>query len=133
VDFLRIIYNFTYRLSGNAGVAEALTEKVLLMRPANHNDDVLLLKQVWGDFLKYYGCLDFKGKDQTQQALLSLSSEVRCAVILRDILGLSYGQIGTVLNKSDSKVAHLISLGRQEIAKKTRLNASHERKPNITG
>lgn len=124
--FLRIIYNFTYRLSGNAGIAETLTEKVLLMRPANHNDDVLLLKQAWEDFLKYYGCLDFKGEDQTtQQVLLSLSSEIRCAVILRDILGFSYGQIGTVLNKSASKVAHLISLGRQEITRSGK-------KPKIT-
>ena len=121
--FLRIIYNFTYRLSGNAGIAEALTEKALLMRPTNHNDDVLLLKQAWEDFFKYYGCLDFpdsKEEDPTQQALLSLSSEIRCAVILRDILGFSYGQIGTVLNESASKTAHLISLGRREITKKTR-------------
>lgn len=123
---MRIVYNFTYRLSGNAGVAEALTEKVLLMHPANHNDDVLLLKQVWEDFIKYYGYLDFKGEDPTQQALLSLSSEIRCAVILRDILGFSYGQIGTVLNESDSEVAHYISTGRQEIAKLFN-------KPNITG
>ena len=125
MTFLRIIYNFTYRLSGNAGIAEALTENVLLMHPANHNDDVLLLKQAWEDFIKYYGYLDFKGEDPTQQALLSLSSEIRCAVILRDILGFSYGQIGTVLNESASKAAHLISLGRQEITRSGK-------KPKIT-
>ena len=133
MDFLRIVYNFTYRLSGNAGIAEALTEKALFMHPANHNDVVLVLKQAWEEFINYYGCLDFKEEDPIQQALLSLSSEIRCAVILRDILGFSYGQIGTVLNKSDSEVARLIFLGRQEITKKTPLSARHERKPNIAG
>lgn len=123
---IRTLYNFTYRLSGNTKVADVLTEKALIMQPANHNDDVLLLKQAWEGFLKYYGYLDFKGEDPTQQALLSLSPEIRCAIILRDILGYSYGQIASVLNKSASEVGTLISIGRQEITKSAR-------KPNNTG
>lgn len=113
---LRTIYNFTYRLSGDAEVAETLTEKAVLMH-MDQADDVILLKQVWKDFLKDYGSFGFQGEDQIQQALLSLSPEPRCAVILRDVLGYSYGQIGSVLNKSNLEVGSLISLGRHHIIK----------------
>jgi len=123
---LRLIYNFTYRLSGNTEVAKILTEKVLLINAGNHNDDIRLLKQAWEDFLQYYGHLDLKEVDPVQQLLLSLLPERRCAVILRDILGYSYGKIATVLNKSDLEVGELISVGRQEITKM-------DQKLNITG
>lgn len=114
-----IIYNFTYRLSGNTEVAKILTEKVVLIHLDNqeNDNDIVLLKHAWNNFLKNYGCMGFKGEDQIQQALLSLSPEPRCAVILRDVLGYSYGQIAAVLNKSDSEIGSLISLGRQKITK----------------
>lgn len=115
-----LIYNFTYRLSGNRDVAGILTEKVLLTQTVNHHNDIILLKQAWEDFLVYYGHFDFKGEDVVQQAILFLPPEPRCAIILRDILGYSYGQIATILNKSNITVGNLISLARQEIAKKTR-------------
>jgi len=114
---IRTIYNFTYRLSGNSKVAEVLTEKVFLMHPGNHKDDVFLLKQAWGDFLKYYGCFEFKGEDPIQQSLLALAPELRCTLILRDILGYSYGQIAAILDKSEWEVARLISMGRRGITK----------------
>ena len=116
-----LIYNFTYRLSGNRDIAETLSEKVLLMQSANHHhNDVILLKQAWEEFLMYYGRFDFKGEDVVQQAVLSLPPEPRCAIILRDIFSYSYGQIASVLNKSEITVGNLISLARQEIIKKTR-------------
>ncbi|MCR4443503.1 MAG: hypothetical protein NUV48_15325 [Peptococcaceae bacterium] len=115
---IRTIYNFTYRLSGNTKVAEVLTEKVLLMHPGNHKDDGFLLKQAWGDFLKYYGCLEFKGEDPIQQSLLALAPELRCTLILRDILGYSYGQITHIMDKSEPEVARLISEGRREMRKR---------------
>lgn len=111
----RKVYNFTYRLSGNTGIAEILTEKVFLRCPANHKDDVILLKQAWERFLKYYGGLDLTGEDTVQQALLSLPPEIRCAIILRDILGYSYKQVASVLNKSELAAGNLISLGRRKI------------------
>ena len=116
--FLKIIYNFTYRLSGNTRVAEVLTEKVLLMQSANHhNGDVVLLKQAWNEFLKYDGSIDCKGENATQQTLLSLPPEMRCAIILRDVLGYSYRQIAAVLNISDLEVGKFIARGRQEITR----------------
>ena len=51
---------------------------------------------------------------------MSLPSEVRCAVVLRDVLGYSYRQIGDVLNKSEREIGHLISAGRQEISNYTK-------------
>lgn len=113
-----LIYNFTYRLSGNRDVAGILTEKVLLTLPANQHNNMILLKQAWEDFLIYYGSFDFKGEDVLQQAILSLLPEPRCAIILRDIFGYSYRQIAVILNKSDAAVGSIISLARREIAKK---------------
>jgi len=112
---IRTIYNFTYRLSGSTKVAEILTEKVLLTKPGNHNNDLFLLKQAWGDFLKYYGFLELKEEDPTQQSLLALSPESRCTLILHDILGYSYGQIAHIMDKSKLEVARLISMGRRGI------------------
>ncbi|MEL7563863.1 MAG: sigma factor-like helix-turn-helix DNA-binding protein [Dehalobacterium sp.] len=125
--YLRITYNFAYRLSGSTEVAKKLTEKVILMHSNNQEiySDIILLKQAWKDFLIDYACLGLKGEDQVQQALLLLPPELRCAVILRDVLGYSYGQIAAVLNKSNSEVGNLISMGRQKITK-------YSKKANIT-
>jgi len=124
---LRIIYNFAYRLSGSIEVAKKLTEKVVLMhsnKQENHNE-IIFLKQAWKDFLIDYACLGSKGEDQVQQALLLLPPELRCAVILRDVLGYSYEQIAVVLSKSNAEVGSLISMGRQKIT-------NYSKKVNIT-
>ncbi len=119
MDFLETVYNFTYRLSGDRDVAEILTEKVFLTQPANRRrDDIVLLKQAWEDFLRYYGRFDFDGENMVQQSLLRLSPEIRCAVILRDILGYSYSQIAFVLDESELTVGRLISLARRDIKKR---------------
>lgn len=119
MDFLETVYNFTYRLSGDRDIAEILTEKVFLTQPANRcRDDVVLLKQAWEDFLRYYGRFDFDGENIAQQALLPLSPEIRCAIILRDILGYSYSQIAFVLDESELAVGRLISLARRDIKKR---------------
>ncbi|ATW25383.1 sigma factor-like helix-turn-helix DNA-binding protein [Candidatus Formimonas warabiya] len=114
---IRTIYNFSYRLSGDRKVAEGVTEEVLLMHLAHQEDDVFLLKHAWEDFLKYDGCLESTGEDRVQQALLALDPELRCAVILRDVLGCSYQEISLILDKSETEVAHLISKGRRGLGK----------------
>ncbi len=124
--YIRTIYNFTYRLSGNTKVAEVLTQKVLLLHAGNHKDDIFLLKQAWGNFIKYYGSLEFEGQDPIQQSLLTISPETRCTLILRDILGYSYGQIAVIIDKSESEVTHFISMGRRRITKANK-------PPNFTG
>jgi DNA-directed RNA polymerase specialized sigma24 family protein len=75
------------------------------------------LKLAWEIFPKYYGCIDLKGEDLFQQALLSLPPELRCAVILRDIMGCSYQQIAVILDKSEAETAKLISMGRGQFVK----------------
>lgn len=112
---VKLIYNFTYRLSGSREVAAILTEKMFLRQASNHNSAVMLLKQAWEDFLKHYSRHNFTTDNPLHQALLSLAPEPRGAVILRDILGYSYGQIATILNKSDLEVGKLIATGRQGV------------------
>lgn len=113
---IKKLYNFTYRLSGNFKVAEALTEGALL-RPEDNHNYLVLLKQAWEDFNQYYGSLDFQGQEPVQNHLLNLVPEERCAVILRDIMGYSYEQIALVLDKSIPEVNGLIRRGRQQICK----------------
>lgn len=115
---IRTIYNFTYRLSGNTKIAEVLTEEVLLMHPDKNKDDILLLKQAWSNFRKYYGDLEFEGEDPVQQSLLALAPELRCTLILRDMLGYSYGQIAIIIDKPDPEITRLISLGRRGITQR---------------
>lgn len=123
-------YNFAYRMSGNTEVAKDVTEQALLMGIHNYaynyncnnnnpgqNQDLNLLKQVWVLLIKTNGCIAIKEDSSVQQLLLSLSPEARCALILRDLLGYSYGQISAVINKSEIEIGRLISRGRQEIAK----------------
>jgi hypothetical protein len=114
---LKTVYTFTYRLSGNQKIAEKLTEKVLLKKP-RHHDAVILLKLAWEKFFQYYGSVEFQGKCQTEQALLALSPESRSAVILRDMLGYSYRQIATILDKSETEAGRLIAEGRKAMRKK---------------
>jgi DNA-directed RNA polymerase specialized sigma24 family protein len=145
---VKLIYNFIYRMSGNEEVAGDLTEHVLLMgsgqdkylndhhqgppqdfyyynketgHSADHTLDLLLLKQSWQGLKKYNGSwYSFQEHDPVQKLLLSLSPEVRCAVILRDMMSYSYGQIAMVLNKPEREIGRLISLGRQEITASTK-------------
>lgn len=126
-SYIRTIYNFTYRLSGNIKVAEALTEKVLLTHPDSHKEDVFLLKRTWEEFIKYYGYVEFKGEEPAQQALLALPPELRCTVVLRDILNYPYPQIADVLGRAEPEIARLISEGRRGMVKKITKNQ------NITG
>ncbi|HHT62667.1 MAG: sigma factor-like helix-turn-helix DNA-binding protein [Bacillota bacterium] len=119
---INLIYNFIYRLSGNFEAARNLTGQVFLTayESIDNCNEIILLKQAWRFFAESDGCLNYKGNDYIQESLLSLPSEVRCAVVLRDVLGYSYRQIGDVLNKSEREIGHLISAGRQEISNYTK-------------
>lgn len=112
---IKTLYNFAFRLSGNLKIAEILTEKALLGGLNDGTDDALLLKEAWESFRQYYGHVNFQSDDPTQQALLNLSPELRCALILRDVLGYPYGRIAKILNADKSEAADLIKLGRREI------------------
>ena len=123
---IRTLYNFTYRLSGDTKIAEVLTEEVFLMHACQHKNDIFLLKQAWSNFRKYYGDIEFKGECHVQQSLLALVPELRCTLILRDILGYANGQIAAIIDKPEPEVVRLISLGRRGIAKTNKI-------PDITG
>jgi hypothetical protein len=112
---IKTIYNFSYRLSGNEDTAGALTEKVF-QNHRSEQDKLHLLKLAWETFLKHHGCIDLKGEDLFQQALISLPPDLRCAVILRDIMGCSYRQIAVILGKSEPETAVLISRARIRLA-----------------
>ncbi|PKM89535.1 MAG: hypothetical protein CVU87_05140 [Firmicutes bacterium HGW-Firmicutes-12] len=112
---LKLIYSFTYRLSGKKKIAEKLTEKVFLTHLDSGKDELSLLKQAWLYFYKDYEPYELNREDAIQQSLLALAPAVRCALILRDILGYSYGQIAIIIEQREPEVAHLIHLGRRLI------------------
>lgn len=116
---IKTVYNFSYRLSGNEDTAGVLTEKVFLNH-RSEQDKLHLLKLAWQTFSEYCGRSDLKGEDPFQQALLTLPPDLRCAVILRDIMGCSYHQIAVVLDKSDFETAGLISKARAQLGKSYR-------------
>jgi hypothetical protein len=116
---IKTVYNFSYRLSGNEDTAGVLTEKVFLNH-RSEQDKLHLLKLAWQTFSEYCGRADQKGKDPFQQALLTLPPDLRCAVILRDIMGCSYHQISVILDKSDFETAGLISKARAGLARSYR-------------
>lgn len=119
-----IVYNFIFRLSGNTKIAEVLTQQVILTNHQKNRGlklDLSLLKQAWEGFRRYYGSLEFRGDDPVSQAILSLTPEKRCAVVLRDILGYSYGEIASVMDESAAQTARLISRGRRELAEARRI------------
>lgn len=111
---VKVLYNFTYRLSGNGEIAQVLTEEVLLLKERKYLDKVNLLKCAWEKYLELNKSQHLP-QDRLQNALAVLIPEARCAVVLRDVLGYSYEQIGIVLNKSKQEVAAYISVGRQNI------------------
>ena len=116
---IKTVYNFSYRLSGNADTAGVLTEKVF-QNHRSEQDKLHLLKLAWEIFSEYYGCIDLESENPFQQALLSLPPDLRCAVILRDIMGCSYHQIAVILDKSDFETAGLISKARVALSKSYR-------------
>jgi len=111
---LKLIYNFTYRLSGNVEIAQSLTEKVFLLKNSKYLDKISLVKCAWEKYLELNKS-SYLTYDRRQKMLAELMPEARCAVILRDIMGYSYEQIGIVLNSSKEEVASYISAGRQGI------------------
>ncbi|HZX45965.1 MAG TPA: sigma factor-like helix-turn-helix DNA-binding protein [Clostridia bacterium] len=113
---IKTVYNFSYRLSGDSETAGVLTEKVFLSDRSNQGK-LHLLKLAWEAFLKHHGCTDPKGEDPLQQALLTLPPDLRCTVILRDIMGCSYHQIAVILDKSDFETAGMISEARSRLAR----------------
>ncbi len=118
------IYNFIYRLSGSTEVAESLTEGVFSRCCDNRGDELLLLKQGWLEFLNRYKENVFEGEGFIQRCILQLAPEPRCALILRDVFGYSYGQIAFVLDKVEPVVVSLVSWGRREMRENNHILAS---------
>jgi hypothetical protein len=114
---LKLIYSFTYRLSGKKKIAEKLTEKVFLTNLDLRKDELSLLKQAWQYFYKDYEPYEVNREDAIQQSLLAMAPAVRCVLILRDILGYSYAEIATIIEQRESEVAHFIHLGRHQISR----------------
>lgn len=111
------IYNFSYRLSGSEKIAGVLTEHIFSNSRSKHQDNLALYKKAWEEFSKYYGYVDLKGEDAVQRVLLLLVPDLRCVVILRDIMGCSYDMIAAILDKPVSEVAKLVSDGRSQFIK----------------
>jgi len=111
------VYKFAYRLSGNRKVAENLTNiSITAYYDQARDDDLLLLKVIWQEFMKYYGFLEFREGTGLQKVLLDLPTELRCGVILRDILKYDYSQIAEVLSTTPQEAQKIVAQGRRRIA-----------------
>lgn len=113
---ITIAYKFAYRLCGNRKVAEKLTE-LSITAHYNHCQDnnLLLLKSVWQEFIKYYIFIEYKEGTGVQKILLNLPAELRCGVILRDVFKYDYPQIADVLSVTSEEVQKIVAQGRQKV------------------
>ncbi|KJS85907.1 MAG: hypothetical protein JM58_07635 [Peptococcaceae bacterium BICA1-8] len=108
-------YKFAYRLCGNRKVAEKLTEVSITAHNNHYQDNSLLLKGIWQEFIKYYSFIEFKEGTGVQKILLNLPAELRCGVILKDVFKYDYPQIANVLSSSPEEVQKIVAQGRQRV------------------
>lgn len=114
---LTLLYNFTYRLTGNIHIAEAMTREVILSCPGAPDDAPPLLKAAWHRFLLCYSQTVFKSEDELQQRLLKLMPGERGILILRDILGLPLEVIAGITGYSAQEAAGLLAEGRRSLCR----------------
>jgi DNA-directed RNA polymerase specialized sigma24 family protein len=115
---LKLIYNFTYRLTGNIRIAETLIRETVSSSPETLDNEQALLKLVWRRFLFCYGNVSFTAKEELQQFLLELAPEIRAVLILRDILGLSVSQISAITGSPEDEILPLLAAGRRNLSRK---------------
>jgi len=85
-EIISFAYKFAYHLCGNRKVAEKLTELAIIAHYNQvHDDNLLLLIDIWQEFLKYYNFIKFQEGTGVQKILLNLPAQLRCGVIQRYI------------------------------------------------
>jgi len=115
-EIISFTYKFAYHLCGNRKASEKLTELSII---AHYNqvqgDNLLLLKGVWQEFIKYYSFIEFQEGTGVQKILLNLPAELRCGVILKDIFKYDYPQIAQVLSITPQEVQKIVAQGRRRV------------------
>lgn len=115
-EIISFAYKFAYRLCGNGKAAEKLTElSVIAYYNKVQDDNLLLLKTVWQEFIKYYSFIEFQEGTGLQKILLNLPAQLRCGVILKDIFKYDYEQIAHVLSINPQEVQKIVAQGRQRV------------------
>jgi len=114
-EIISFAYKFAYRLCGNREAAEKLTELSTIAHYNQFQDDNLLLKTVWQEFIKYYSFLEFQEGTGVQKILLNLPAQLRCGVILKDIFKYDYSQIAHVLSITPQEVQKILAQGRRRV------------------
>lgn len=126
-DCIKIIYNFTYRLSYNRKLAEKLTKRTIInylqqkvMFPSPQAKPILImLKEAWHIFEREYGFTNHDSSNSIENAILQLKPEIRCTIVLRDIQGFTIEEIALVLSKNIFEVNSLIATGRNYLSRYT--------------
>jgi hypothetical protein len=122
-----LIYTAGFRLTGDHREAAGLVEGV--MGIIDKGNLKAALKGLAGQYARRPGTVRDRmapagsrppgqsGPDQlVQQALLYLPSGERLLVVLRDVLGLSYAEIGEVAGLDEPAVTRLLAVGRRRLA-----------------
>ncbi|MFZ5942845.1 MAG: hypothetical protein ACOYVD_01960 [Bacillota bacterium] len=115
-EIISFAYKFAYRLCGNRKAAEKLTELSIIDHYNQVQDDnLLLLKGIWQEFIKYNSFMEPQEETGVQKILLNLPAELRCGVILKDIFQYDYWQIAHVLSITPEEVQKIVAQGRRRI------------------
>lgn len=108
---ITVTYKFCYCLCADNNIARKVTEKIFLEK--YNKDDLEKLKFTWQEFRDNYGYLQFSSQQKAQKALLNLPPDLRCGVVLRDVLGYDYSQIASVLSVSLKRAQQIVAQGRR--------------------
>ena len=117
MEWQEAAYTLAYYLTGNEAQAEETVQGAVLQAyqksGANPNGGrAALLQAVIGTCRKLHHAAHANGKDGLAGILSNLSPERRCAVLLVDVLGLSYEEAAQVLSSSPARVSEWLAQGR---------------------
>lgn len=117
LEWQEAAYTLAFYLTGSETEAEQTVQDAVLQAyrlSSAHPSGArtALLQAVIGACRKLHGAAHTNGKDGLAGLLNQLSPERRCAVLLVDVLGLSYEEAARVLSSSPARVSEWLAQGR---------------------
>lgn len=117
LEWQEAAYTLAYYLTGSETQAEEMVQDAVLQAYQKTGADptgarTALLQAVIGACRRLHGAAHANGRDGLAGLLNHLSPERRCAVLLVDVLGLSYEEAARVLSSSPARVAEWLAQGR---------------------
>ena len=121
-----------FRITMNACVDFARKKKRTPVSISIDDDENIFLNDIADNSSEPLACIEsMELADGIQQAILSLSDDHRKIVILRDITGLSYAEIGEILDMPEGTVKSRLSRARENLRKILLANGTMENNPRL--